>query len=260
MSNLNEDQFRITGVKARVGPSAFDDDTERITVSETGASYNGYSWDKGEFPRGVISYTPPSERPVHVATPEYRHRTDLNFPVVKANGEVASPEWRSSGVAEQQTWLSPNPGGLDDFYVHPAHQGRGFGSLLLNAAQDYHQQRFGRGSVIGTDPDTTVSKDTVNVVKHYGASSIIEDNGKWDESKGERDDHAAVQVYMASNRVRRHGPESLGREIHPQTSLQDKLHRAGFTPEAAPPPDGSKQLSMLSGKKSSAPRVKKKLL
>ena len=57
----------------------------------------------------------------------------------------------------------------------------------------------------------------------------------------------------------KYGASSLGPEIDIQTSLQDKLRHAGLAPEPAPPSDGSKQLSMLSGKRSNAPRIKKRL-
>jgi GNAT superfamily N-acetyltransferase len=223
---LNPDQFT-----ARLGKGQQAPGWERITLSER-------IDDGTEQPRGTIEYVPPS--------------------VSLAGGRRMPFPADETG---QTRWLNQHPGALDDFYVDPEHQGRGIGGMLLNAAQEVHQQRFGRGSVAGANEGTAVSDDTIGVVNHYGAGSAIERAGRWSESKVSRDKVASAVVAMAKYRVHQYGPQgALGEPVEIQTSLQDKLHRAGFTPEPEPPSDGSKQLSMLSKKESKAPQVKKELL
>ena len=248
MMTLNPDQFTVR--------NGFDG---TITVSELqGDGRPG----RFEVPVGVIDYQAPEERIVPAAL-EGQHSAGHGFPVTNEHGGISYPPGdRPVGRRRpmQQTWLQPVRGGLDDFYVHPAHQGRGIGGMLLNAAQEVHQQRFGRGSTVGADPETSVSADTVGVAAHYGAGHMVDTMDRWTESKGSRDFQAQEVVASRARRSLKYGAShTLGPEIDIKTSLQDKLRHAGLAPEPAPPSDGSKQLSMLSGKRSNAPRIKKRL-
>ena len=245
---LNPDQFTVR--------NGFDG---TITVSELQKVDSNPG--RVEVPVGVIDYTAPSERVVPAAV-EGMNPDEHSFPVTTEYGPQYLPRERPVGRRKplQTTWLTPTQGGLDDFYVHPAHQGRGIGGMLLNAAQEVHQQQFGRGSFVGADPETSVSADTVGVAAHYGAGHMVDTMDRWTESKSSRDFQAQEVVASRARRSLKYGAShTLGPEIDIQTSLQDKLRHAGLAPEPAPPSDGSKQLSMLSGKRSNAPRIKKRL-
>lgn len=246
---LNPDQFT-----SRSGPDGV------ITVSELQKVDDKPG--RLEVPVGVISYEPPSERVVPAAL-EGQNPDKHSFPVTTPHGPQYLLRDRPAGRRKpmQTTWLYPTQGGLDDFYVHPQYQGRGIGGMLLNAAQEVHQQQFGRGSFAGADPETSVSEDTVNVASHYGAGEMVGGHDRWTESKMSRDYQAREMVAARARPALRHGPmAALGPEIDIQTSLQDKLRHAGLAPDPTPTPDGSKQLSMLSKKRSNAPQVKKRLL
>lgn len=241
---LNPQQFQVRADEEYKGGEVV------LTATEQADSFGR----NVEVPRGTLSYSPPKELVVPAARGGGRLGNHKDYPVTRAGSYVGLPSVLDRGPM-QTTWLKPEPGGLDDLAVGTEHQGRGISTHLINAAQEIHQERFGRGSFAMPDPDTSLSDDSKGVADHYGVPTPH--NDRWSESKTGRDDWADRKV---NDRIMRSlsSPDRLGPVVQPTSSLQDKLQSVGLAPGPEPRQEQVHQPSMLKGKKSSAPQVKRK--
>ena len=251
---LNPDQFQVRADEEYRG------DDVTFTATEPTTTFNGRAI---EVPRGVLTYTPPKEGVVPAARGGVGGATrgsakdrQREFPVVREGGYVGPPSIHDRSPM-QTTWLKPHPGGLDDLAVGTEHQGRGISTHLINAAQEVHQERYGRGTFAMPDRDTSLSDDSKGVADHYGVPTPH--NDRWSESKASRDNWADSKV---NNRIMRSlgNPGRLGPVVPVTSSLQTKLQSAGLAPGPEPRQEQVHQPSMLKGKKSSAPQVKGRYL